>query len=149
MYIRALYLDAGPATLIPLVHVPLLHDAPRGEGEYKAITDTLGDLCHFYGDFAGYHLYLIASSYKKRIDSVNYYDKENGKFSISISVTLDTGVTDVVHLNDCQAQLYEQTSSGLKYPDDITIEHFSVGTPDALKFNFRNTAAKFKFSNNN
>lgn len=148
MYMRALCLDAGPATLMPLVHVPLLHDAPRSEGEYKAITDTLGDLCHFYGDFAGYHLYLIASSYKKRINSVNYYDKENGKFSISLSVTHDNGVTEEVNLNDCHAQLYEQTFSGLKYPDDITIEHFSVGTPDALKFHFRNKTAKFKFSNN-
>lgn len=148
MFERALNLDAGPATLIPLVHVPLLNEAPRREGEYKAITDSLGDLCHFYGDFAGYHLYLIASSYKKRIDSVDYYDKKNGKFSVSLSVTLDTGVLDVIHLNDCQAPLCEQTASGLKYPEDITIEQFSIGTPDALKFHFRNSAAKFKFSNN-
>lgn len=147
---RALILEAGPATLIPLVHVPLLKQAPRREGEYKVIPDGLGDLCHFYGDFAGYHLYLIASSYKKRIleNSVDYYDKANGMFSVSLSVTLDSGKNKSVRAEGCKAPLFEFVAGGSRFPEHISIEQFSPGTPDALKFHFSNSAAKFKFSNN-
>lgn len=146
----ALKIDAGPATLIPLVHVPLLKQAPRREGEYKVIYDSMGDLCHFYGDFAGYHLYMIASSYKKRIlgNSVDYYDKKNGKFSVSLSVTLDTGELETIRVEGCQAPLYELWAEGPRFPERISIEQFSPGMPDALKFYFANSEAKFKFSNN-
>lgn len=150
MITSTLDIDAGPATLIPLLHVPLLTNAPRQEGEYKTITDSLGDLCHFYGDFSGYHLYMIVSSYKKKIipGSVNYFDKKNGKFSVSLSVTLDNGTENIFEIYDCQTPLIELTESGPTYPESISIESFSPGTPDGLKFHFKNNAAKFKFSNN-
>lgn len=150
MFIRVLNLDAGPATLIPLVHVPLLKQAPRLEGEYKVIFDSLGDLCHFYGDFAGYHLYMIATSYKKRIlaNSLDYFDKVNGMFSVSLSATLDTGELKTIRVEGCQAPLFECTTGGSRFPERISVEQFSPGTPDGIKFHFANSQAKFKFSNN-
>ncbi|WP_235086189.1 hypothetical protein [Chromobacterium sp. Beijing] len=150
MISRKLFLETGPATLVPLVHIPLLKEAPRKEGEYKVVEDSLGDLCHFYGDFSGYHIYLIVSTFKKRIipDSIIYYDKDNGKYSVSIEVTLNDGKTKILNLMNCQAPLCEKSHIGVQYPVQITLEHFSPGTPDALKFHFASSSAKFKFSNN-
>ncbi|MGL6010465.1 MAG: hypothetical protein ACRC0J_02975, partial [Shewanella oncorhynchi] len=150
MRFRTLQLQSGPATLIPLVHVPLLKDAPRHEKAYKVIPDSLGDLCHFYGDFAGYHIYLIVSTYKKQIvkDSVNYYDKTRGIFSVALSATMDDGTTEIVHIDECEAPLYQVVNGRPLFPTDISVEQFSPGSPDALKFHFSSAQPKFKFSNN-
>lgn len=146
----ALQLESGPATLIPLIHVPLLKDAPRREGAYKVIPDSLGDLCHFYGDFTGYHLYLIVSTYKKQIvkDSINYYDKARGIFSVALSVITDDGTTEIVHVNECEAPLHQIVNGHPLFPTDISVEQFSPGSPDALKFHLPSAQPKFKFSNN-
>jgi len=148
--LSVLQLESGPATLIPLIHIPLLKDAPRREGAYKVVPDSLGDLCHFYGDFAGYHLYLITSTYKKQIvkDSINYYDKTQGLFSVALSVIRDNGETEIVHINECKAPLQEFVGGHTMYPHDISVEQFSPGAPDALRFHFSSAQPKFKFSNN-
>jgi hypothetical protein len=150
MFARTLYLDAGPATLVPLLYVPLLHQAPQQDGEYKAVIDSLGDVCHFHGDFSGFHLYFITSAYKVSIkqDSIDYYDKKNGKFSITLQVTLDNGITESINTFDCTAPIGEKTLYGIKYPDFISVEQFSPGRPDALKFHFKHVEPKFKFSHN-
>ena len=90
---RPLYLDAGPPTLVPLIHVPLLHRAPRRDGEYRVVTDSFGDFCHFYGDFSKLHIYAIVTTRKKRIvaGSIDYFDKRQGHFSVSLATTLDSG----------------------------------------------------------
>lgn len=150
MRFHTLQLESGPATLIPLIHVPLLKDAPRSEGAYKVVPDSLGDLCHFYGDFAGYHLYFIASTYKKQIikDSVNYYDKARGMFSVDLSAIMDNGTTEIVHVSECEAPLHQIVNGRPLFPTDISVEQFSPGSPDALKFHFPSAQPKFKFSNN-
>lgn len=147
---QKLLLEAGPATLIPLVHVPLLKAAPRREGEYRVVPDSMGDLCHFYGDFTGYHLYLIVSTFKKRIvdGSVKYYDRAQGLFSLSLSVITDSGVTETIEVEKCIAPLHQVVDGRQQYPEHISVEQFSTGTPDALKFHFSSGQAKFKFSNN-
>ncbi|MBI3523520.1 MAG: hypothetical protein HY066_03155 [Betaproteobacteria bacterium] len=147
---QKLNLESGPATLIPLVHVPLLKVAPRREGEYKVVPDSLGDLCHFYGNFAGYHLYLIASTYKKRIveDTINYYDKTRGLFSLSLSAITDSGKTETIRVEECSAPLHQIIDGHQHFPEHISVEQFSPGTPDALKFHFLSSQPKFKFSNN-
>lgn len=149
--IRSLRLESGPATLIPLVHVPLLKDAPRVAGGYKVMPDGMGeDLCHFYGDFSGYHLYLIATTYKKNLiaSSLDYHDKSRGMFSVALSVMGDNGLTKTIQLDNCQAPLCEPNEYGLVFPERITVEQFSPGTPDGIKFHFAKTTAKFKFGNN-
>lgn len=150
MRMQKLILEAGPATLIPLVHVPLLKVAPRHEGEYRVVPDSMGDLCHFYGDFAGYHLYLIVSTYKKRIveDSINYYDKARGLFSLSLSVVTDSGRSETIRIEKCVAPLHQIVDGYQRFPEYISAEQFSPGTPDALKFHFPSAQPKFKFSNN-
>lgn len=151
MNIRPISFEAGPATLIPLVHVPLLKQAPRNDdAAYKVIHDQSGDLCHFYGDFAHYHLYIIASSYKTRLveNSIDYYDRENGLFSASLSVMTDEGKTVTTRVEGCKAPLCEIVVGGQRFPEAISIENFSPGTPDALKFHFGSIGAKFKFSCN-
>lgn len=150
MYRNIIRLDAGPATLVPLIHVPLLKKAPRIEEGYKVIPDELGDLIHFYGDFSGYHIYMIASTYKKRIikGSLDYFDKNNGLYAVSLEVTLDNGESREIRLDKCQCPLIEADHSGVAYPTDITVENYSVGTPDGLKFHFKNHSAKFRFANN-
>jgi len=150
MRFTRLQLESGPATLIPLIHVPLLKVAPCHEDSYKVIPDSMGDLCHFYGDFAGYHLYLIASTYKKQIvkDSINYHDKARGLFSIALSVITDSGDTKTVHINECKAPLHEVVGGQMLFPSEISLEQFSPGAPDALKFHFSSTQPKFKFSAN-
>jgi hypothetical protein len=146
---RILSLESGPATLLPLLHVPLLKHAPRSENEYKVITDSLGDFCHFYGDFSGYHLYMIASSYKKNIEKDSLiYDQESGQFSVSLSMTLDNGLKESIHLDRCQAPLAEMGSTGPRYPTHVTVEQFSPGNPDGIMFHFKGSKAKFKFSHN-
>lgn len=150
MRMQKLRLESGPATLIPLVHVPLLKEAPRRDGEYKAIPDFMGDLCHFYGDFAGYHIYLIASTYRKRIveESINYYDKARGRFSLALSVITDDGKSETIQIDECIAPLQQIVGGRSLFPEHISIEQFSPGTPDALKFHFPSSQPKFKFSNN-
>lgn len=150
MFKKVIKLDVGPATLIPLIHVPLLKKAPRIEGEYKVIPDSLGDLCHFYGDFSGYHIYMIASTYKKNIieSSLDYYDKKNGIFTLSIEVILNTGESRVIQINSCKCPLVQAGRDGIIYPEKITIENFSTGSPDGIKFHFPNEEAKFRFANN-
>lgn len=140
-------LDAGPATLVPLVHVPLLKEAPRAEGEYKSISDSAGDVCHFHGDFSGYHIYMIATTYKKRIipGSLNY-DKEKGLFSLLLEVTLADGTFKQVEVNNCKCPLFQVSSSGKRFPERISVETFSPGTPDSLKFHFPDHQPKFRFS---
>ncbi|MNJ38799.1 hypothetical protein D3C77_336530 [compost metagenome] len=131
-----------------MVHVPLLKSAPRKEGEYKTIADAAGDLCHFYGDFSGYHIYMIATTYKKRIvkDSLNYHDKKNGLFSLLLEVTLSNGNIQQVEVNDCKCPLFQVDSLGVRFPDKISVEAFSPGTPDSLKFHFGDQQPKFRFS---
>ncbi len=150
MIVNVIKIDAGPATLVPLVHIPQLKDAPRKEGAYKVIKDSLGDLCHFYGDFSGFHIYMIATTFKKRIvkDSLNYYDRENGLYYVELEITTNAGETKKVSIDNCKSPLIQATSSGLTYPKDITVVQFSPGTPDGLKFHFPDNQAKFKFSSN-
>ena len=149
---EVLQILSGPATLIPLVHVPLLKSAPRSDGDYKVVPDGLGegDLCHLYGDFSGYHLYMIASAYRTRIveDSIDYFDKVRGLFSISISFLTDSGRLETVRLDRCSAPLQQLVGAKPMYPEHISVEQLSPGTPDALKFHFPGMNAKFRFSSN-
>ncbi|NHZ97605.1 hypothetical protein [Massilia sp. CCM 8734] len=144
-----LKLDAGPATIMPLVHVPLLKQAPQRDGEYKTLLDMGLDLCHFYGDFSGFHIYFIASAYRQRIvaDSLDYVDPANGVFHVTLAVTKDDGKEETVRV-ECKAPLVTPTLAGLRFPERISIAHFSPGTPDALRFHFDGAEAKFKFANN-
>ena len=145
-------LDAGPATLIPLGQVPLLKKAPREEGGYMVVPDGYddGDVVHLYGDFSGYHLYMIATTYKKRIveGSLDYFDRKNGVYALSLEITLDNGESRKVRVDSCQCPLHMQYESGAVYPSNITIEKYAPGTPDSLKFHFDGHSPMFKFSNN-
>lgn len=132
------------------MHMPLLKGAPRKDGAYEILEDELGDLVHFYGDFSGFHIYLIVTTYKKEIvpESLRYYDPLNGMFSVTLSVMDDDGNRKLIPLEKCQAPIFQNTAEGAVFPQKITVEKFSVGTPDGLKFHFAKGAPKFRFSNN-
>lgn len=148
MFTNIVKIDAGPATLVPLVHIPQLKEAPRKEWGYKAVEDSLGDLCHFYGDFSGFHIYMIATTFKKRIvkNSLDYYDKVNGLYYVELEITTNSGETKKVGIEACKCPLFQMTSSGVNFPEKITVEQFSPGTPDGLKFHFPDSQPQFKFS---
>lgn len=151
MFNDEIILDAGPATLIPLVHVPLLKKAPRSPGEYKVVReeDDDGDVMHFYGDFSGFHIYMIATTYKKRIvdGSLDYFDKKNGLYSLSLEITTASGEVKIIEIESCKCPLHQQSSCGLVYPSRITVEKYSTGTLDSLMFHFDGLSPKFKFAN--
>lgn len=147
---RPLFLDTGPPTLVPLIHVPLLHQAPRRNGEYRVLTDSLGDFCHFYGDFSKLHIYAIVTTRRKRIvaDSIDYFDKQQGLFSVSLATTLDSGEEVVFRVKRCEVPLHQLRNGAACFPHEISIAQFSPGCPDALRFHFQDAEPKFKFSNN-
>jgi hypothetical protein len=148
--IKHLVLETGPATLIPLSQVELLKDAPRKENELKVLTDRHGVRVHMANDFSGFHIYMICTSPKKKIliESLDYYDKVNGFFSLSVEVTQNDGTTKNINLSKCKVPLLEAYPWGLTPPTDITVHQYATGIPDSLGFKMSKSTECFRFSNN-
>ncbi|MGB3726892.1 MAG: hypothetical protein WA981_14100 [Glaciecola sp.] len=149
-HVRHLMLETGPATMIPLRHVEILKHAPRETGSYKVVTDRSGVRIHLYNDFSGFHIYMACTSPKKTIikDSLNYFDKENGFFSVSVEVMQNDGKTRVINLPKCRVPLLEAYPWGVTPPSDISVHEYALGIPDSLGFHSSKSTECFNFSYN-
>ncbi|QNK03485.1 hypothetical protein [Dyella telluris] len=83
-YRRDLCLQSGPATIVPAAKIRLLKSAPRTSEGLSVVKVTEDERVLLFGDFSGFHLYVIVTHTKFRVDPSSVRAMKGDRFSATV-----------------------------------------------------------------